>query len=438
MFCVADIQGLFGYRSEFVTFKQWLVPVATYALGAGLILWKWDWLARVVVSWRFAVVAVALVAAIAGASTRSAPSREAGVPLLRAGERERLPLQPHAMQPAVQAGWVLPNPGAFAGSTGGLGDGQQSAQSDFDYDLPKGWAAKTSTNMRPINLRAGSDPRAECYLTVLPGSAGGTLDNVNRWREQMQAAPIDEAALAKLPRAKLLGREAVVVEIDGTFTGMQGGPLADARMVGAIASLPAVTLFLKMTGPRAEVEKERAAFDGLLASIRMRSAAPSRPAEKAEDPHGDPHAPAAGGGEGLRWTAPDGWTAGAARPMRVVTFTPRGTTGLECYVTVLPGGAGGVLDNVNRWRDQFGARPQTQAEVDALPKEKVLGQDAPVVELAGTFTGMGSGPKADQALLGTMVPLEDAMVFVKMTGPKEQVKAERERFLAFCRSLGRQ
>jgi hypothetical protein len=298
--------------------------------------------------------------------------------------------------------------------------------------------------MRPINLRVAGDQNAECYLATLPGAAGGLLENVNRWREQMGAAPIDEHALAALPRTKLLGREAVVVEVDGAFTPMGSNvALQDARMVGAIAALPAVTLFVKMTGPREVVQKERAAFDRLLASIKMRGASntKAREAEAARDAGaGDPHGkePEAGGGGsgGLRWTAPSEWERAGDRVMRLVTYLPKGSDGVECYITVLGGDAGGVRDNVNRWREQFALPAQTQAEVEALPTVKMLGHDAVIVELSGTFTGMGAAPKEHYGLLGTMAPFQDSTVFVKMTGPKAQVSSERERFLAFCRSLG--
>lgn len=434
---LADLQGVWFHRAEFQTVHQWLVPGLAYAGAAGLAMWKWDWLVRVALSWRFAVVAVLAIAAIWLASTQRVAARPAGVPLLHDGERDRLPLDVVPLAAAVPVTWVTPNPDRFAAAEADA-QGQDSGQPAFEYDLPAGWTAQPSTSMRPVNLRVAGDARCDCYLSSLPGAAGGILENVNRWRKQMGAAPIDEDALAKLPRAKLLGREAVVVEVDGTFSGMGGASLEGARMVGAIASLPAVTLFLKMTGPKEVVQKERAAFDKLLASVRMRgmgkahAAAQPPVADRAADRAAD------GGADSLHWTAPKGWQAGAERPMRLVTFEPQGTAGVECYVTVLPGAAGGVVDNVNRWRGQFGQAAQTEGQIAGLPTVKVLGKDSPIVELSGTFTGMGGEGKEEYGLLGTIAPFQDNMVFVKMIGPQAQVKAERERFLEFCRSIAGQ
>lgn len=127
----------------------------------------------------------------------------------------------------------------------------------------------------------------------------------------------------------------------------------------------------------------------------------------------------------LRWTVPDGWTEGPARQMRVVTFVPAGTTGVECYVTLLAGSGGGLAANVNRWRQQIGLAAATPAEIDALATLDVLGVKARLVEITSGANGV----------LGLVAETGAQTVFVKMTGPPDVLKAQRERFLAFCRSL---
>jgi len=64
-------------------------------------------------------------------------------------------------------------------------------QSDpsFTYDLPRGWSEQPKTNLRLANFRVAGNEAAECYLTMLPGAAGGVLANVNRWRRQMGLGP---------------------------------------------------------------------------------------------------------------------------------------------------------------------------------------------------------------------------------------------------------
>ncbi|HVY62435.1 MAG TPA: hypothetical protein VHF22_12320, partial [Planctomycetota bacterium] len=137
----------------------------------------------------------------------------------------------------------------------------------------------------------------------------------------------------------------------------------------------------------------------------------------------------------FRWKAPDSWVQAPAAPARVVTYkvAPRQT--VECYVAVLGGAAGGTFMNVNRWRSQLGQGSLSEEQVAALRKVKVLGTEAPLVEVAGNYTDMRGEAHEGSMLLATMAPLDGYTVFVKMVGPEAEVRAERERFVQFCASL---
>jgi len=151
-------------------------------------------------------------------------------------------------------------------------------------------------------------------------------------------------------------------------------------------------------------------------------------------PHGA--APAAEAAElPFTWTAPEGWRPAADRPMRVVTFTAGPNQEAECYVTILGQGGGGAAANINRWREQMGQQPLTEAEVAALPVIDVLGKPSPWVEVRGTFTGPSGAAVDDALLLGLVCPVDPFSVFVKMTGPASVVEPQRDAFLAFCTSL---
>jgi hypothetical protein len=245
--------------------------------------------------------------------------------------------------------------------------------------------------------------------------------NVNRWRKQMNLEPLSPAELAALPQEKLLGATAFVVDLEGTYVGMgQGEPKPAYRMLGLVAEQPGQTVFLKMTGPAATVTGEHERFFDLARSFRA-SEAPSAPA-----PTGD---------ETLAWTAPPQWEIRVGSPTRVVTLAPKGTTGTECYVTILGGAAGGVGPNLNRWREQMGQPPLGAKELDALETVQVLGNDAKLIEIAGNFTDMQGNKVESAGLLGVVCPLEGAMLFVKMTGPFDVIEQEKDRFVAFCESL---
>jgi len=155
-------------------------------------------------------------------------------------------------------------------------------------------------------------------------------------------------------------------------------------------------------------------------------------------PSGHPALPAAGAKETaaapLTWTAPAGWKESAPRPMRLVTFT-MDAPGIDCYVALLAGVAGGLEANINRWRGQMSLAPLSAQEIGRLEKIPVLGQQVPLAEMEGSFTGMQGEPQKGYVLLGAVAASGGQSVFVKMVGPAGAVKAQRANFIAFCKSL---
>lgn len=98
---------------------------------------------------------------------------------------------------------------------------------------------------------------------VFPGAAGGTLDNINRWRGQVGMPPITEAALADetYPIKSDTGVDILVVDIKGS-----GG---DAIM-GAIVVQGPQSWFFKLKGPAAGVQARKAEFTSFLKTVHVR------------------------------------------------------------------------------------------------------------------------------------------------------------------------
>ncbi len=144
---------------------------------------------------------------------------------------------------------------------------------------------------------------------------------------------------------------------------------------------------------------------------------------------------AASAGAALAWNAPDGWTEAPARPMRVVTLRSGADDAVECYVAELAGTAGGALANFNRWASQVGQPALSEAAFAALPTITVLGRPAPVLDLTGTYVGMGETHQPENRLLGTLVTEGSRTFFVKLVGPATEVAGQRDAFIAFCESL---
>jgi hypothetical protein len=100
-------------------------------------------------------------------------------------------------------------------------------------------------------------------------ASGGVLENVNRWLGQFGAEPVDEAGLAALRRVPLLGGEGVWVEASGTFGGGMGRPEQPGfALAGVVAATGGRLWTVKMVGPEAGVEKEKAALEAFVRSLQ--------------------------------------------------------------------------------------------------------------------------------------------------------------------------
>jgi len=155
-------------------------------------------------------------------------------------------------------------PGESAEASGGAPEG-------LVYDTPEGWTEKPGSTMRDINFIFGPKGEGECYVARLPGAGGGLAANVNRWRGQMAAAPLTEEEVAALPTRPLFGQPARFVSVDGSFSPGMGSDQSfpDYRLMGLIVSVDAGAVFVKMTGPKALVEQNSAAFDQFINSLTV-------------------------------------------------------------------------------------------------------------------------------------------------------------------------
>jgi hypothetical protein len=114
------------------------------------------------------------------------------------------------------------------------------------------------------------------------------------------------------------------------------------RMVAALVPSKNETWFFKMVAPSTRITDGKDEFTRFIQSLNI--------------------------GDTVAWKLPPGWTdeAGAGGAERRATLRfgkddPR----FEVTVVRLPGDAGGVLANVNRWRGQLGLDPTTEAGLGA-------------------------------------------------------------------------
>lgn len=132
-----------------------------------------------------------------------------------------------------------------------------------------------STQFRELNFSFGSAGEGECYLSITRGGIGATLQEVNRWRKQMAAEPIDDAAVQSIPKLELFKQPCPHVKLEGTYTpaGGMGVPTVAARpnygLAGLILEIPGreVVVTVKMVGPKEMVTKEEENFKAFVNSL---------------------------------------------------------------------------------------------------------------------------------------------------------------------------
>ena len=146
--------------------------------------------------------------------------------------------------------------------SGQFADGSRS----MEVVAPEGWSDQGERVMRVASFEVAPD--TECYIAALTGTAGGTLANFNRWRAQMGADQVGDDDVALWPKIPMLGQLVPTMRVDGSFQGMGGEVIEDAALLGAICTLEDEVLFVKMIGPRAEVEAQGARFAAFCRGIR--------------------------------------------------------------------------------------------------------------------------------------------------------------------------
>jgi hypothetical protein len=148
---------------------------------------------------------------------------------------------------------------------------------------------------------------------------------------------------------------------------------------------------------------------------------------------------------GVRWTAPAAWKAEAARPMRAATYsipTVAGESGAaECVVNYFgPGQGGDVGANIERWRGQV-LGPDGKPATPKIDKRTVRGVPITVIDVSGTYTGMGgpmmagAKPVAGYRLIGAIVEGPGGNVFFKLTGPAKTIAAQQKNFEQLLASI---
>ncbi len=146
---------------------------------------------------------------------------------------------------------------------------------------------------------------------------------------------------------------------------------------------------------------------------------------------------------GIHWMVPQGWAVQPEKPMRVATYTVpaagEGAEAGECAVFYFGSNQGGsVNDNLSRWISQF----ETGGKHEFSAKE-INGLKTTLVEITGTYLSPSGpamesqGKKPNYQLLGAIVEAPQGLVFFKLTGPQQTIKAAVTSFNDLVNSISK-
>ena len=135
----------------------------------------------------------------------------------------------------------------------------------------------------------------------------------------------------------------------------------------------------------------------------------------------------------VKGETPMGWLELPASQFRLLNYR-FGESGLgEVWVSI---SAGTVLDNVNRWLNQFGATALDAPGLEKLRPVTLAGSPGVWVEADGEYaSGMGQEPKPGFGLAGVISSIDGRIVTVKMVGPKAEVDAAKPVLENFAKGL---
>lgn len=263
-----------------------------------------------------------------------------------------------------------------------------SKEPPLTWKAPLGWKEEGASGMRLASFRIPAARDMELTVTALPKEGGSVLQNVNRWRKQLALPPLEADELgAETRRAQLGGQDASLVDLTGL------GSHSVSKQPAAAA--PGLT--------------------GRFAKGALPQATPGR------------------GGVPFTYDVPPSWDRDA-RPagLSTVSFSVR-EGGKKASVTLTPlgGGAGGWMQNVERWRGQVKLPKLSEAELARQVSDlEVAGVPAKYVDIDNP-----EAPVADNRILGVILPLPDSTWFFKMMGPSEVVGRHKGEFEALVKSV---
>jgi len=148
------------------------------------------------------------------------------------------------------------------------------AEYRIKWDIPEGWTEESNTSsMRLATFSSGTgDDAILCTIVPLKGEAGGLQANVIRWLGQLKIQLQSEVELQKFLDSRTTFATKGNFPADLVdFTSLSPKPDDISMMVG-IVKISDTTLFIKMSGKKELLAKNRVALEFLCRSIHVEAA----------------------------------------------------------------------------------------------------------------------------------------------------------------------
>jgi hypothetical protein len=276
--------------------------------------------------------------------------------------------------------------------------------------------------------------KAQLSVMTFPGEGAGEVDLINIVRENAGLPSVSGDELARLvEHVKIAGEPAKLIDLSGASSA--SGNKSSNRILVAVFPHGGVTWFFKLAGDAAVVSAQKPVFLDFLQSVSFTevAVASSRPRQFAST-----NAKRVPGGEAEEapakpsWDVPADWREAPVGQMSLARFEIGGGDGkAEVTVSAFPGPAGGLLDNLNRWRRQLGLKPVGQAEAEKLVASlDVMGGKAMLVDMNGQNPETGQKVR----LISAIVPREGLTWFYKLMGDEAAAERGKAAFIKFVQS----
>jgi len=256
------------------------------------------------------------------------------------------------------------------------------------WTLPEGWVDKgpSGTRTATIQMKGNGQP-AELTVTPLGPEAGDVLANVHRWRQQL---------------------------------GYTGPALAPDQLERYVFEH-------KMPFGKISV------VDLVSVPLNLKAGADPHAAEEPVDER------PAGTIPKIDYTLPEGWEKSERpTPMSMLTLSA-GPAEQKVSITIspMPGAAGGLTENVNRWRGQVGLKPIKLEEILQHARKMVV-DTYPAVYFRFTGPerdGESNAQAPQKSILVVMFLREGFTWFIKLSGDAKVAAAEEPAFIRFVDSI---